>query len=283
MPTAVLARPGHGVLRVRAACAVPAGHVVPALHRQHHLAHAAAHRLGRRGRGTSTCTPERPSRTSGRSARAGSSPATPRSAGSARQTGRTCSGTRPGSPPGPAHPPATTRRWWSRRRTRSRRPRPGSTPASSMALRMARMAHAPMLFCGSPSQRRSVGECPTPTAATWPRWGHTPGLSAVRNNHGGRGVNGRSRHAPCPFTRAGPARGQGVPRSGPGPFPPSSSGARTALSRRARRPSGPGHGVQRGRTRQLRPGQAPESAMARLAGAPKGAGPLPDGLPAGRG
>ena len=42
----------------------------------------------------------------------------------------------------------------------------GLTPASSMALRMARMVHAPMLFCGSPSQRRSVGECPTPTAAT---------------------------------------------------------------------------------------------------------------------
>ena len=57
---------------------------------------------------------------------------------------------------------------------------PGLTPASSMALRMARMAHAPMLFCGSPSQRRSVGECPTPTAATLPRWGQTPGLSEVR-------------------------------------------------------------------------------------------------------
>ena len=59
---------------------------------------------------------------------------------------------------------------------------PGAMPASSMALRMARMAHAPMAFCGSPSQRRSVGECPMPTAATWPRWGHTPGLSAVRYN-----------------------------------------------------------------------------------------------------
>ena len=36
----------------------------------------------------------------------------------------------------------------------------GLTPASSMALRMARMAQAPMAFCGSPSQRRSVGEIP---------------------------------------------------------------------------------------------------------------------------
>ena len=57
----------------------------------------------------------------------------------------------------------------------------GLTPASSMARRMARMTHAPMAFCGSPSQRRSVGEWPMPTAATWPRWGHTPGLSATRN------------------------------------------------------------------------------------------------------
>ena len=63
----------------------------------------------------------------------------------------------------------------------------GLTPASSMALRMARMAHAPMLFCGSPSQRRSVGECPTPTAATRPRWGHTPGLSVIRNNPAAEG------------------------------------------------------------------------------------------------
>src|ERR1700722_2254826 len=58
---------------------------------------------------------------------------------------------------------------------------PGATPASSMALRTARMDHAPMLFWGSPSQRRSVGECPTPTAATLPRWGHTPRSSAARN------------------------------------------------------------------------------------------------------
>ena len=56
----------------------------------------------------------------------------------------------------------------------------GLTPASSMALRMARMAQAPMAFCGSPSQRRSVGENPTPTAATWPLCGHTPRPSSAR-------------------------------------------------------------------------------------------------------
>ena len=56
----------------------------------------------------------------------------------------------------------------------------GLTPASSMALRMARMAHAPMAFCGSPSQRRSVGECPMPTAATLPLCGHTPRPSSAR-------------------------------------------------------------------------------------------------------
>jgi hypothetical protein len=56
----------------------------------------------------------------------------------------------------------------------------GLTPASAMALRMARMAQAPMAFCGSPSQRRSVGENPTLAAATCPLYGHTPRPSSAR-------------------------------------------------------------------------------------------------------
>ena len=57
---------------------------------------------------------------------------------------------------------------------------PGDTPASSMALRIARMDSAPTLVCGSLSHRREVGACPIPTAATLPRCSQTPRPSCVR-------------------------------------------------------------------------------------------------------
>src|SRR5262247_3789221 len=56
----------------------------------------------------------------------------------------------------------------------------GDTPASAMALRRARMLQAPTQVSGVPSQRRAVGECPTPTAATLPRCAHNPNPSVVR-------------------------------------------------------------------------------------------------------
>ena len=56
----------------------------------------------------------------------------------------------------------------------------GETPASSMALRSARSAHAPTLVSALPSQRRAVGEWPTPTATTLPRCSQMPGFSCVR-------------------------------------------------------------------------------------------------------
>src|SRR5712691_10614874 len=56
----------------------------------------------------------------------------------------------------------------------------GDTPASAIARRSARMLQAPTQVSGVPSQRRAVGECPTPTAATLPRCSHNPNPSVVR-------------------------------------------------------------------------------------------------------
>src|SRR4030095_9418651 len=61
----------------------------------------------------------------------------------------------------------------------------GDTPASAIALRRARMLQAPTQVSGVPSQRRAVGECPTPTAATLPRCSHNPKPSVVRYREAG--------------------------------------------------------------------------------------------------
>ena len=42
------------------------------------------------------------------------------------------------------------------------------------------MLLAPIVFSGVPSQRRVVGECPTPTAATFPLCSQTPKPSVAR-------------------------------------------------------------------------------------------------------
>jgi hypothetical protein len=55
----------------------------------------------------------------------------------------------------------------------------GETPASSIARLSARMLKAPTDVSGFPSQRRAVGECPTPTAATFPLCSHNPNPSVV--------------------------------------------------------------------------------------------------------
>src|SRR4029434_1701634 len=61
----------------------------------------------------------------------------------------------------------------------------GDTPASAIALRRARMLQAPTQVSGVPPQRRDVGECPTPTAATLPRCSHNPNPSVVRYREAG--------------------------------------------------------------------------------------------------
>src|SRR6266851_1469692 len=61
----------------------------------------------------------------------------------------------------------------------------GDTPASAMARRRARMLQAPTQVSGLPSQRRAVGEWPTPTAATLPRCSHNPNPSVVRYREAG--------------------------------------------------------------------------------------------------
>ena len=55
----------------------------------------------------------------------------------------------------------------------------GETPASSMALCIARMVHAPTLVSAVSSQRRAVGETPMPTAATFPLCSQTPNPSVL--------------------------------------------------------------------------------------------------------
>src|SRR5689334_20917707 len=47
----------------------------------------------------------------------------------------------------------------------------GETPASAIARLSATRLNAPTDVSGLPSQRRAVGECPTPTAATNPSEG----------------------------------------------------------------------------------------------------------------
>ena len=55
----------------------------------------------------------------------------------------------------------------------------GRTPASSMALRSARMLQAPKLVSVVSSQRRAVGEWPIPTAATLPLCSQIPRPSVL--------------------------------------------------------------------------------------------------------
>ena len=55
----------------------------------------------------------------------------------------------------------------------------GETPASSMALRSARMLQAPKLVSVVSSQRRAVGDTPMPTATTFPLCSQTPNPSVL--------------------------------------------------------------------------------------------------------
>ena len=106
----------------------------------------------------------------------------------------------------------------------------GSTPASSMARRNAVRLRPPTLFSGVPSQRRAVGECPMPTAATLPRCSQRPRPSSVRNRTSGL-FGAFMARPPRPATRARAGRWR-WPRRRPPP------GRRPAPRRRACRVGG---------------------------------------------
>src|SRR5690348_6929206 len=73
----------------------------------------------------------------------------------------------------------------------------GEMPASSIALRIATIVRAPMLVSGFSSQRRAVGEVPTPVAQTLPRPSQRPSPSRLRCQElGAIGIGGIVR---CPY------------------------------------------------------------------------------------